>query len=163
AYARLPGSGRQGLDLARTLLDHGANPNAQFDDGWGNPFKALTGVIGHGEGAKPQHPQANELAPLLIERGADPYDSHAPYNTSITRDDTTWLELLWTASEQRDRLAKWREEGWSIGGNIPLNALDYLLGNAVAYNHLGRAEWLLIHGARADGVHAYSRRPLREE
>jgi hypothetical protein len=26
------------LDLVRTLPDHGANPNAQFDDGWGNPF-----------------------------------------------------------------------------------------------------------------------------
>jgi uncharacterized protein len=33
----------------------------------------------------------------------------------------------------------------------------------VAYNHLRRAEWLLRHGADADGVHAYSRRPLREE
>jgi hypothetical protein len=41
--------------------------------------------------------------------------------------------------------------------------LDYLLGNAVAYNHLRRAEWLLVHGANADGVHAYSERPLREE
>jgi ankyrin repeat protein len=60
-------------------------------------------------------------------------------------------------------LVKWREKAWSIGGNVPLNALDYLLGNAVAYNHLRRAEWLLMHGANADGVHAYSNRPLREE
>jgi hypothetical protein len=42
-------------------------------------------------------------------------------------------------------------------------AIDYLLGNAVAYNHVRRAEWLLAHGAGADGVHAYSGRPLREE
>jgi ankyrin repeat protein len=60
-------------------------------------------------------------------------------------------------------LRKWREKAWKIGCNIPLNALDYLLGNAVAYNHLRRAEWLLMHGANADGVHAYSKRPLREE
>jgi ankyrin repeat protein len=100
---------------------------------------------------------------LLIERGADPYDSQALYNTSITRDDTTWLDFLWTWSERRDRLEKWREKGWKIGGTVPLNALDYLLGNAVAYNHLKRAEWLLKHGANADGVHAYSNRPLREE
>jgi uncharacterized protein len=163
AYARLPGPHLQTLDLVRNLLDHGANPNAQFDDGWTNPFKVLTGVIGQGEGDKPPHPQANELALLLLKRGADPYDSQALYNTSITRDDTTWLDVLWTASEQRGRLAKWREESWSIGGNVPLNALDYLLGNAVTYNHLRRAEWLLKHGAQADGVHAYSKRRLIEE
>jgi uncharacterized protein len=163
AYARLPGGERNVLDLARTLLDHGANPNAQFDDGWGNPFKVLTGVIGQGEGDKPPHPRVNELALLLIERGADPYDSQALYNTSITRDDTTWLDILWTWSERRDRLRKWSEKAWEIGGNVPLNALDYLLGNAVAFNHLKRAEWLLMHGANADGVHAYSKRPLREE
>jgi uncharacterized protein len=121
-------------------------------------------VIGQGEGDKPPHPQANELAVLLIERGADPYDSQALYNTSITRDDTTWLDLLWTESGRRGRLAKWRENpAPSIGGNVPLNTLDYLLGNAVANDHLKRAEWLLMHGANADGVHAYSNRPLREE
>jgi len=163
AYARLPGGATHALDVARTLLDHGANANAQFDDGWGNPFKVLTGVIGQGEGDKPSHPHANELALLLIERGADPYDSQALYNTSITRDETTWLDFLWTWSERRDRLGKWRDNAWKIGGTVPLNALDYLLGNAVAYNHLRRAEWLLVHGANANGVHAYSNRPLREE
>jgi len=163
AYARLPGGEKHALDLARTLLDHGANPNAQFDDGWGNLFKVLTGVIGQGEGDKPPHPQGNELALLLIERGADPYDSQALYNTSITRDDTTWLDLLRTWSERRHQLEKWREKAWKIGDNVPLNAFDYLLGNAVACNHLRRAEWLLTYGANADGVHAYSKRPLREE
>jgi uncharacterized protein len=163
AYARLPDGGRHAVDLIRVLLDHGANPNAEFNDGWDNPFKVLTGVIGEGEGDKPPHPYANEVAQLLIERGADPYDSQALYNTSITRDDTTWLDLLWTASEQHHRLVKWREKAWSIGGNVLLNVLDYLLGNAVTYNHLRRAEWLLVHGAKADGVHAYANRPLREE
>jgi uncharacterized protein len=164
AYARLPGGDVHAAEIARTLLDHGADPNAQFNDGWDNPFKVLTGVIGQGEGDKPPHPQAHELALLLIERGADPYDSQALYNTSITRDDTTWLDFLWTWSERRDRLGKWRESpAISIGGNVPLSALDYLLGNAVAFAHPRRAEWLLKHGANADGVHAYSSRPLREE
>ena len=40
---------------------------------------------------------------------------------------------------------------------------DNLLGNAVANDHLRRAAWLLNHGANADGPHAYSKRPLREE
>ena len=162
AYARLPGGEMHALDLVGIMLDHGANPNAQFDDSWGNPFRVLTGVIGHGEGKQPPHPRATELASLLIEHGADPYDSQALYNTSVAHDDTTWLDLLWTGSEQRDRLVKWRENAWSIGGDAPLNTLDYLLGNAVALNHPRRAEWLLMHGANADSVHAYSNRPLME-
>lgn len=164
AYARLPNAETHAIEMARLLLDHGADPNATFDDGWGNPFKVLTGVIGQGEGDKPPHPYANELALLLIERGADPYDSQALYNTSITHDDTAWLDFLWAKSEQHDRLTKWREiPSPLIGGDVPTNTLDYLLGNAVANNHIARAEWLLRHGANADGVYPYSKRPLREE
>src|SRR5262245_26936795 len=162
AYARLPGGERHAADIVRTLLDHGADPNSRFDDGWGNPLKVLTGVIGHGEGNRPPHSQAKELALLLIERGADPYDSQALYNTSIAHDDTTWLDFLWTWSERRGRLEKWREvPATSLSSNV--NAIDYLLGNAVASNHLRRAEWLFMHGANADRVHAYSNRLLHEE
>lgn len=49
------------------------------------------------------------------------------------------------------------------GGAIALPPVDYLLGNAVAYDHRQRAEWLLQHGADANGLAAYTRRPLREE
>lgn len=165
AYARLPGGEDSGIEVATLLLDHGADANARFDDGWGNPFTVLTGVIGEGEGDRPPHPQARALASLLVERGADPYDSQALYNTSITRDDTTWLDFLWTQSVARGRDAAWRAvpDKTTIGGRVPLNPLDYLLGNAVANNHLARAEWLLTHGADARSAHAYSDRPLREE
>jgi ankyrin repeat protein len=44
-----------------------------------------------------------------------------------------------------------------------MKTLDYLLGNAVAYDHLRRADWLIGHGADPDGVHAYSGRRQREE
>jgi ankyrin repeat protein len=50
-----------------------------------------------------------------------------------------------------------------LAGTLRRSALDYLLGNAVAYNHLARAEWLLRHGADPNGPHAYSARPLRVE
>lgn len=102
---------------------------------------------------------------MLIDRGADPYDTQALYNTSITRDDTSWLDILWTQSELHGRLGHWTAvpETAIIGGAVPLNALDYLLGNAVASNHVVRAGWLLTRGANANGLHAYSKRPQREE
>lgn len=164
AYARLPGGDAHALEIARLLLDHGANPSAEFNDGWDNAFKVLTGVIGQGEGDRAGHPQARALAELVIERGADPYDSQTLYNTSITRDETDWLDFLWAHCERRGRLTAWRTAPQpSIGGRLQLNPLDYLLGNAVAYDHVRRAEWLLRHGANADGLHSYSGRPLREE
>jgi len=62
-------------------------------------------------------------------------------------------------------LDRWRAvpDKATVGGRVPLDVLAYLLGNAVACDHVTRAEWLLAHGANADGVHAYSKRPLREE
>jgi ankyrin repeat protein len=164
-YARLPGCDVHALEIARLLLDHGADPNARFTDDWGNPFTVLTGVIGQGEGDQPPHPQADALARLLLERGADPFDTQVLYNTSITRDDPAWLDTLWGESERRGLLGRWRTstDGGGMGGVLQRSALDYLLGNAVAYNHLARAEWLLRHGADPNGPHAYSRRPLRVE
>jgi ankyrin repeat protein len=161
AYARFSDQ-PQGLDAAQLLLDHGADPNARWIGPWGEPpFTVLTGVIGEGEGVRPPHPQARALATLLIDRGADPFDPQALYNTSIVGDDIAWLEFLWTQSERRRRIEAWRNpEIATIGG---MNALDYLLGNAVASNHLQRVEWLLAHGANANSPHAYSRRPQREE
>jgi uncharacterized protein len=142
AYARLQGAGEHALEMARVLLDHGADPNARFSDDWENPFTALTGVIGEGEGDKPPHPQAEAFATLLVERGANPYDTQALYNTSITRDDTRWLDFLWTNSEHRGLTPLWRgvPAAAKIGGSVRLPALDYLLGNAVAYRHVRRVE-----------------------
>lgn len=165
AYARLPGGEEHGPAMAQALLDFGADPGAQFDDGWGNPFTVLTGVIGEGEGDRPPHPQARALAALLIGRGASPYDTQALYNTSITRDETGWLDFLWAWSVERGLTPAWLEllEKPVMGGPVPRSTIDYLLGNAVAFNHPRRAAWLLAHGADANGVHAYSGRPLREE
>jgi ankyrin repeat protein len=164
AYARMPGGDMHALDIATALLDRGADPNANWNDGWENAFTVLTGVIGQGEGNQPPHPQAAILAALLIARGANPYDTQALYNTSITGDDTTWLEILWTQSERYGNVDRWRTiEPPSLGGNLRRSAVDYLLGNAVSSNHLRRAEWLLAHGADPNGPHAYSKRSMRDE
>lgn len=164
AYLRLPGGAAQSIEIARALLDRGADPNASWSDGWDNPFKVLTGVIGLGEGAKPPHERADELVALLLARGADPFDTQTFYNTSIVHDDPHWLELLWAESQRRGMTDRWRAPpDKQIGGKLELNALDFMLSIAVSYGHLRRAEWLLEHGADAASRHAYSGRLQREE
>ena len=159
AYGRLDAD--NGLAIAVRLLDAGAGPNFQFNDGWDSPFKVLTGAIGLGEGAKPSHPQALELVELLIEHGADPYDLQALYNISIVGEDTHWYEALWRHCEARGRAETWRVVGeTSLGGRFKVSTLNYLLGNAVGQNHMARAEWLLARGADPDTPDAYSGRPV---
>ena len=165
AYGRLPGSETHSIAVATALLDSGADPNVRWLDDGGNPFTVLTGVIGRGESDERPHPQARELAALLTARGANPFDTQALYNTAVQDDDTTWLEFLWGESDRCGVLDRWREipTGRRIGGRVVMNALDYLLGVAVNNRHVRRVDWLLNHGAHADGVHAYSGRPLHEE
>lgn len=165
AYARLPGCETRSVAVAEALLDCGAEPNAQWLDDAGNPFTALTGVIGRGESDELPHPQAMELAVLLTARGANAFDTQALYNTAVQDDDVTWLDFLWAQSERQGVLERWREvpTGQRVGGRIPMNALDYLLGVAVRYRHAKRVMWLLNHGAHANGVQPYSGRHLHEE
>jgi ankyrin repeat protein len=165
AYGRLPVPAfvEHSPAMAGLLIDHGADPNVFFDDGWGNPFKALTGVIGLGEGVRPPHPRAMEMARLLIKRGADPFDTQALYNASIVGDDTVWLEVLFKACEAQGAAARWHDPAQGLGGRIKCSALDYLLGNAVTFNHPRRTEWLLQHGANPNGLNAYSLKAHHEE
>ena len=153
AYSRIPGPGQDNaLAIATRLLDLGADPNAKFNDGWDNPFTVLCGVIGLGEGVKPPHAHDVELAELLLDRGAEPFDTQAFYNTSIVDDDASWNERLWVRSAARGETAKWNDPG----------TLDYLLGNAVGQNHVRRTAWLLEHGAHPDAVHAYTGENLHQ-
>jgi len=149
------------VTIARLLLDAGADPNFQFDDGWGSPFKILTGAVGLGEGAKPSHPQVGELIELLIAAGAEPYDLQALYNVSIVGADANWYDLFWRHCEAQGLLDAWRVPGAGrLGNGKGLSTLDYLLGNAVGQNHLERAEWLLARGASADTPHFYTGQPV---
>jgi ankyrin repeat protein len=160
-YARLPleEPGGRAVAIARALLDAGADPGASWNDDWENPFTLLTGVLGDGEQRHTPHPRAVELAELLIERGANPYDTQSLYNTSLSFDDTFWLDVLYSRSAAAGDAARWRsQDGWPAGG-----MLDYLLGNAVSRNHLKRSRWLLERGARATAAHSYSKRNLHTE
>ena len=165
AYSRLPGPGQDhALAIATRLLDLGANPNANFNDGWDNPFTLLCGVIGLGEGVKPPHAHDVALAELLLDRGAEPFDTQALYNTSIVGDDASWNERLWVRSAGGGGTAQWNDPDHKpkLGGKFSLGAIDYLLGNAVGQNHPRRTEWLLEHGAHPDAPHAYTGENLHE-
>jgi len=149
------------VTIARRLLEAGADPNFQFDDGWGTPFKVLTGAIRLGEGARPSHAQVAELVELLIASGADAYDSQSLYNVSIVGADTHWYDVLWRYAEAAGVLDAWRVKGEGrLGDQLGVSTLDYLLGNAVGQNHLDRAEWLLARGANPNTPHAYTKRPV---
>ena len=159
AYGRLDGV--NALEVARRLLAAGADPNFEFNDGWDSPFKIVTGAIGLGEGAKSSHPQALQLVDLLIQAGANAYDSQALYDISIVGSDTYWYDVLWTRSQAQGVLDQWRVPAQNrLGGARGVSSLDYLLGNAVGQNHLERAEWLLERGAHADAPHFYTRQPV---
>ena len=160
-YARLPlaESSQDAVAIARALLDAGADPNATWNEGWDVPFTVLTGVIGDGEQRHAPHPRAVELAELLIERGADPYDAQSLYNTSLSADDTFWLDFLYSRSESAGDAERWRSKNaWPSNG-----MLDYLIGNAVSRNHVKRTRWLLERGANATAPHFYSKRNLHTE
>jgi len=159
AYGRL--DDHNGLAVARRLLDAGADPNFGFTDDWETPFKVVTGAIGLGEGAKPSHPQAEALVALLVAAGADAYDSQSLYNVSIVGHDTHWYDVLWRQAEAVGKLDDWRVKGpGRLGEHLGCSTLNYLLGNAVGQNHLGRVQWLLERGADANTPHAYAKRPV---
>lgn len=148
AYGRLTDT--RAVEVATLLLDAGADPTARFDDGWGNAYTLLAGVIGQGETDRPEHPQADALARLFLDRGTPAFDPQVLYDTSLLRDETRWLELLWERSDP----AAWRAEV------LGRPTLDYLLGNAVERDHRRRAEWLLAHGADPNAGHAYAHVPV---
>lgn len=155
-YTRCPvaAAAENAVAIARLLLDAGASPNAAWSDG-ANGFTVLTGVIGGGEGGQPAHPQAEALARLLLERGADAMDGQALYNTSLGEDDTSWLDLLWAECEQRGETARWNGKVNELGAP----PLEYLLGNAVP-RHPKRAAWLLARGAKGAARNSYSKEPV---
>ena len=83
--------GRSHVEVARRLLDTGADPTAGYLwEGLPSPYTVLTGALSSA------HSQPIDLARLLLERGADANDSQALYELgSAADDDTDALELLY--------------------------------------------------------------------
>jgi len=160
-YNRLPTQAvrENSVEIARAIIDAGANPDAALP-GDLSLFPPLTGAIGGGEMGQPPHVQAFELAELLIERGADPYNPQALYNTSLGCNDTVWPDFLYERSARRHETSKWTASSphWPQTG-----ILDWLLTQAVTGNSLIRARWILERGANPSTPHFYSKRNLHTE
>ena len=145
-YGRLPiaATGGNAVAIATALLDAGCPCQHPLPDDDRAHFQPLTGAIGAGEAGQPPHPQAEALATLLTDRGADPYDAQALYNTALGEDDLFWLDFLYPRSARRGETRKWTEPStrWP---KLPM--VDFLLIAAVHRNHIRRARWALSHGA----------------
>jgi ankyrin repeat protein len=133
--------------IARTLLDHGADPSAYFMAG-DSLYTPMVGAIGEGEENRLPHPQRDVLVQLLLERGADPYDMQVFYNIHFHGDIIWLLELIYAHTVKTGRQADWDDPEWSMidERGYGLGA-RYLLDVAVSHDNLELAEWILTHGA----------------
>jgi uncharacterized protein len=146
-FARLPVAKAEAnaVAMARLLLDSGADPNSFFMAGMSR-YTPLVGVIGEGEENRPAHAHRDELARLLLERGARPYDLQVVYNIHFHGQVLWFLKLIYEFSAKED----WADPEWKM--------LDMGRYGSGARWHLGLArknedreleEWCLAHGAKA--------------
>ena len=116
------------------------------------PFTALTGAFGGGEDAanQPPHRQADALARLLLEHGANPNDAQTLYNRQFGASDDH-LELLFAFGLGRGDGDPWQHR---LDGRIatPRQMLEDQLVAAAAHDYPSRVRLLLSHGVAADGV-----------
>src|SRR5262249_50977426 len=143
-FARLLPNGRNenAVEMARLLLDRGADPNASFQIGAAR-HTPLVGVIGQGEESRSPHVHAEELVRLLLDRDAHPCDSQVVYNVTQGENDNPcrWPKLLYEHSVKLDREADWTDAERATGIGH-LSPFDWLLSYTVDLNHLECAQWL---------------------
>jgi ankyrin repeat protein len=146
------------LDIARHLLDHGADPNDFYMAGDAR-YSVLTGVAGEGEQDAPRQPYARALFELLLLRGAEPFDIQVLYDTHFSGDMLWWLELVHTHTIDTARGAVWRDPEWSM---FDMGAYGsgarFVLETALKTRQAALLEWALAHGANPNAAPARDRR-----
>lgn len=161
AYSRLDSeaAGHSTLQVARLLIEHGADPNAGFLWEGGYLFTLLTGVLGLGEDDvfrtqgplwQPPHQHWVEFARLLLEAGADPNDNQALYNRMQYPNDEH-LKLLFEYGLGKDQGGPWFQrffQHWphSSMPRNPADILAYQLRWAIGANYVDRVKLLVENG-----------------
>jgi ankyrin repeat protein len=173
AYSRLDrnAEGHSTLQVARLLIEHGADPNAGFLWDWGGQFPclctALTGVLGLGEADaqraegplyQPPHQYCFEFARLLLEAGADPNDNQGLYNRMQYPNDEH-LKLLFEYGLGKDQGGPWFQrffQHWPrVDNRSPSDILSYQLRYAVKANYFDRVKLLVENGADVNVISQY--------
>jgi ankyrin repeat protein len=168
AYSRVGDRplGPSAVEVARLLLDAGADPNAGYLwEGLSPPFTALTGALDAGEDDVPAPEHGLALARLLLERGADPNDSQALYNENPNRRDE-WIELLLEFGLGTGDGGPWRRL-LAPALESPREMLEDALKAAVSHGYAHRTRLLLDHGVDPNGYGTrhriyHGRAPLEE-
>ena len=154
-YSRLdsPRKEESTLEVARILLDNGADPNAGFLWDGTYLFTALTGVFGEGERGplhQPQHQYCEGLGRLLLQAGADPNDGQTLYNRMFTA-GTSHLELLFEFGLGKRADGVWYKR---LGDRLdsPEEMVRQQVAWAAKYNQWERMRFLITHGADLNGL-----------
>jgi len=158
-YSRIgePEKNRHALEIARLLLELGADPNSHVMlDIY--RFSTLTGAMGEGEQGvnQPPHQYADELALLLLESGASPNDGQGLYNTMFTDSGDKWLELLLSHGLGAAHRLDWEAED----GEAATSTLNYQLSSAADSNRIERVRTLLAAGANPNSLNTYNGRSV---
>jgi ankyrin repeat protein len=139
------------VEVARLLLEHGADPNAGYLWDGTYLFTALTGAFGSGEDApnQPPHHESIALARLLLEAGADPNDEQTIYNRHF-RPDNEHLVLLLAHGLGEERRGPWPAR---LGGMTEPRLVleDALVFVADDDAYAERVALLLDHGVDPEG------------
>jgi Ankyrin repeats (3 copies) len=154
AYSRVDSTapGHSPLEVARLLLDAGADPDAGYLWESAYPFTALTGAFGDGESGRntPPHQNSLALARLLLEAGADPNDSQTLYNRHWSSDDSH-LRLLLDFGLGRGTATVWHTR-MGLTHPTPQELVEEELRGAAKAGRIGRARMLLGRVADVDGI-----------
>ena len=152
AYSRIGNRplGASAVEVARLLLDAGADPNAGYLwEGLSPPFTALTGALGSSEPDPRPQEHGLALARLLLERGADPNDSQALYNENPDSYDE-WIELLLEFGLGTGDGGPWHRR-LAPALESPRDMVEDALKAAAGNGFTHRVRVLLDHGADPNG------------
>jgi uncharacterized protein len=154
SFTRLPlaSTNDNSVEIARMLLEAGADPNAFFHAG-DSHYTPMTGVAGEGEEDRPRHPRHVELTQLLLDHDANPYDIQVVYDLGFNADYMWWLPMVYERSVKTGRLADWQDPEWKMldmGGYG--SGARWFLEHAISSNRIELAKWCLEHGANPNAA-----------